>query len=115
MMTDATPEAAVLSDPYRRHACRYLAAQDDLVVTLEELTWAVADEECAATGASVAGTDDRRIATTLHHVHLPKLDEAGVLEYDVDRGTVTADAGLAAVRELLEVLHDRPDYADVRH
>lgn len=114
-MTDQSAGArAVLSQPYRRHICEYLSSNDDLVVTLEELTRAVADAEPAANGTTVAEVDDRHIATTLHHVHLPKLDHVGVLEYDPDRRTATADSGLPAVLELLRVLADRPARTDLR-
>jgi DNA-binding transcriptional ArsR family regulator len=41
------------------------------------------------------GVDDlnykqrKRVYTSLHQTHLPKLDDSGVVEYDRDRGTVT--------------------------
>lgn len=114
-MTDQSAGArAVLSEPYRRHVCEYLSSNDDLVVTLEELTRAVADAEPAANGTTVAEVDDRHIATTLHHVHLPKLDHVGVLEYDPDRRTVRTDSGLPAVLELLNALEQRSSNADLR-
>ena len=108
-----TPGGAVLSDPYRFHVCRYLAREDDVVVTLEELTWTVADAERSGTDATVSKFDERRIATTLHHVHLPKLDDADVVEYDHESLTVRADSGLEIVVDLLEALDDPPSYADV--
>lgn len=33
--------------------------------------------------------DHKRIQIQLHHVHLPKLEDAGLVEYDTDRRTVT--------------------------
>jgi DNA-binding transcriptional ArsR family regulator len=33
-------------------------------------------------------TEPDAVAATLHHVHLPKLAEAGVVTYDIDAGTV---------------------------
>lgn len=113
-MTDEGIARAVISEPYRRYVCEYLSSNDELIVTLEELTRAVADAERVADGATVAEIDDRCIATTLHHVHLPKLDEAGVLEYDPDRRTARAGSGLPAVLELLRALEDRSADADLR-
>ncbi|MFB6130573.1 MAG: hypothetical protein ABEJ28_07110 [Salinigranum sp.] len=40
-----------------------------------------------ADAGCVAGADEVRVS--LHHVHLPKLDAAGVVDYDHERGTVT--------------------------
>ena len=40
----------------------------------------------------------------LHHVHLPKLDEANVIEYDTDHGTVDRGGELRDVLGLLEVI-----------
>ncbi|USZ67494.1 hypothetical protein NGM10_12240 [Halorussus salilacus] len=34
--------------------------------------------------AALEGADPERVATALHHVHLPKLADAGVVEYDGD-------------------------------
>ena len=39
--------------------------------------------------AAALGSDGRRVAIELHHKHLPRLTEAGLVEWDRDRGTVT--------------------------
>jgi len=43
----------------------------------------LADEVAAREGAEFT-----RVATALRHVHLPKLDDAGVVEFDAETGTV---------------------------
>jgi hypothetical protein len=44
---------------------------------------ALADEVATREGAEFA-----RVATALRHVHLPKLDDAGVVEFEAETGTV---------------------------
>ncbi|WP_459194495.1 DUF7344 domain-containing protein [Halosimplex sp. J119] len=53
--------------------------------------------------ASEASADDvRDVEIQLHHVHLPKLDEAGLVDYDPDEGVVSHDlADAFAVGDLL--------------
>lgn len=48
-------------------------------------------------------SDLREVLRSLHHVHLPKLDEAGFVTYDVESATVAAtdDPRYALVRDLL--------------
>lgn len=78
--------AAVLADPRRR---RVVDALGDLrpPVAIERLAEAVADRDPAE--VPDASVDD--VATTLHHVHLPKLAAAGVVDYDPETTTVTAE------------------------
>jgi predicted DNA binding protein len=44
--------------------------------------------------AGEAGDASSRDATALHHVHLPRLDDVGVVDYDADRRVVTAVDGV---------------------
>jgi len=45
-------------------------------------------EEVAAAVARRTGDDRRGILIALHHVHLPALADAGVLDYDAEAGRV---------------------------
>lgn len=78
----------LLSDRYRRHA---LACLDGLPepVPLERLTEQVAGREFQQPPDNVSMITKTRIATDLHHSHLPKLEEAGIIAYDADEGQVT--------------------------
>lgn len=53
--------------------------------TVDELAASIADEE----GIPGESTDYERLRTTLHHVDLPALDDAGFLTYDPGRNTAT--------------------------
>ncbi|UPV74258.1 helix-turn-helix domain-containing protein [Halorussus limi] len=86
--TDVAPEerCRLLGDSLRRRTLRALDP-DERPVALSELRDRVAD-----------GSDSDTVAVRLHHVHLPKLDEAGLVSYDPERNVVEA--------------RPRPDWAD---
>lgn len=68
----------VLSANRRRHALYVLYRRSDST-TVRDLADALTPE---------SGTDTARTTAALAHVHLPKLDDAGVVEYDREAGTV---------------------------
>ncbi|SEP94528.1 DUF7344 domain-containing protein [Natrinema salaciae] len=104
---EATPSLdlvfELLSDSRRRYILYHLHDQSDGVATIENLTENVAALEQAtergdAGGKSAGGlradsdrgSADRRtdIQLELQHVHLPKLEDAGVIEHDRRSDTV---------------------------
>lgn len=76
----------LLKSERRRRTLRYLLEVDRESVEVEALAAAVADGE----GDRPPEADRERVTTTLVHADLPRLDEAGVVDYDPDRGRVTA-------------------------
>lgn len=78
----------VLRDPSRRFLIRYLLRTESSIVEHETLVEGLIDR--------FDGDVDRQtIVTALRHVHLPKMADAGVIEYDsgddivrIDRSTV---------------------------
>lgn len=70
----------LLRDQCRRTCVRALAARDG-AVALDELAEVVAGRE-----GGPASTETAR--TELHHVHLPKLARAGIVDYDTARHVV---------------------------
>ncbi|WP_436908949.1 ArsR/SmtB family transcription factor [Halosimplex marinum] len=82
-----------VADPKRRKILRYLRDTDEEVISVEELTDALADDCDTA-----AGRDQFRISS--QHVHLPKLADAGILAFDPRSGTVRY-AGNERVAKLL--------------
>lgn len=77
----------VISSPRRRSALYYLKDRADGTVSLDGLAERVRERESTipATSTSVS-TDEVKIS--LAHAHLPKLDTAGIVEYDPDDATV---------------------------
>ncbi|WP_276271734.1 DUF7344 domain-containing protein [Haloarcula litorea] len=72
---------ALVADECRRRLLRHLASGDRREHTLASLTAALS-ERADASGSTEGRDRDLRVA--LHHVHLPKLDDAGVIHYDPD-------------------------------
>jgi len=74
-----------LAHERRQSVCEVLAAADREVLSLEEVSERVAARQEDRTDGPA---DARTVKVDLHHVHLPKLDEAGLIEYDHEINTV---------------------------
>lgn len=70
---------SLLGSEHRREVCRYLSSAPENVHKLSELAEAIAPQ---------LDEDAKRFAVGLHHQHLPKLDRAGLLDYDPRSRTV---------------------------
>ena len=88
-----------LAHPRRRTILHHLVENGDETVALDELTETIATDGGTATISHES--DDTRTRVELHHVHLPKLAAAGIIEYDADRHTVQYRASVQ-VETLLE-------------
>ena len=75
----------LLSDKSRRIVLKYLRDQPDHGASFEELV-----AHLSRRAALVEERDQRsaRFKIALHHLHLPKLDNHGVLDYDGRSGAV---------------------------
>ncbi|WP_436923782.1 DUF7344 domain-containing protein [Halosimplex amylolyticum] len=75
----------LIADPRRRQVLQYLIENDEEAVPIGELIAAIVDSKVPP----AAGEDPiERITTELHHVHLPKLADASLADYDRDCETV---------------------------
>lgn len=70
----------LLASARRRAVLRYLAGRPGDLVSVADLADRLASGEPTASR--------REVATSLHHVHLPKLADAGVIRYDPERWRV---------------------------
>ena len=86
MSTDERLAAALslLANRDRRVAIEFLARGTPRPVTVDDVARHVEGESPEADGR--AGL--RRIAVELHHSHLPRLDEYGLVEFDANAGVV---------------------------
>ena len=87
--TNTLPEGEIyeiLANGRRRETLRHLTEANSTVVTLEELTAAVAASETR--GPPQRATRES-VRSSLHQTHLPKLESLGVVTYDREAKTVT--------------------------
>ena len=101
------PEAFdVLSARRRRHVLHYLL-QRGSTVDLRDLSERLAAWENGVREEAVTYKQRMRVYTALRQTHLPKMDEAGIVEFDKDRSTVSlTDQGTDLEVYLDVVPHD---------
>jgi DNA-binding transcriptional ArsR family regulator len=92
----------VLSNRRRRHVLHYLK-QIPGPVTMRDLSEQLTAWETGKDRAAIRPAERKRVYTALHQNHLPRMDRAGVLEYDRDRGTVVLTDEFDAYDVYLEV------------
>lgn len=95
----------VLQNRRRRLVLNYLQKVDGPTRT-SDLAEAVAAIENDTTTERLDHSERQRVYIALHQVHLPTLDDAGVVSYDGDRGTVEALATADELYESLERIED---------
>jgi len=72
----------------RRRRVLDLLREGDGSATLSELAENIAAEEHDTTVDALRSDERKRVYIALYQGHLPKMDDAGVLDFDADRGTV---------------------------
>ncbi|NHN59142.1 MULTISPECIES: hypothetical protein [Halorussus] len=77
----------VLKSPRRRYALYYLR-QEGGESELSDLTEQVAAWENETTPSALSTEQRKRVYISLYQTHLPKLDEANIVEYDRDAGVI---------------------------
>lgn len=92
----------VLSNDRRRCVLQYLKRHDDRRVELRELVDHVAAWENDMTPREVDSDARKRVYTALRQSHLPKLEKAGVVEYEHLRGEVELTDQASEVQLYLE-------------
>lgn len=85
----------------RRESIRYLLRADG-PVKMRDVAEHVAAREHETTVAALTSTQRQRVYIPLYQSHLPKLDTAGVIEYEKSRGIVRPTARLESFRPYLE-------------
>lgn len=79
----------ILSADRRQEVLKYLD-QTDGTVTLGELAEHIASLECNCEVRELSSQQRKRVYVGLYQCHLPKMAEAGVIEFDSDRKTIAA-------------------------
>ena len=91
----------ILQTSRRRETIRYMLRADD-TVRMRDIAEHVAAREHETTVAALTSAQRQRVYIPLYQSHLPKLDEAGVIDYDKPRGIVRPAEHLDAFRSYLE-------------
>src|SRR6056297_2781768 len=77
----------LLKNRRRREVLTYLLDCDE-TVTLSELAEQIAAWENDTTVNQLNSDQRKRVYVALYQTHLPKMDDAGIIEYDQDRGLI---------------------------
>ena len=110
----------LLQNERRRRAVRYLLDEDESV-DIGSIAEHIAALENDITVAELSSTQRKRVYVGLYQCHLPKLDEAGVVDYDKNRGTVTRTALTDDLAPYLTVgeaetdVEERPEFTAVQY
>ena len=102
---DADERFHLLQNERRRLVIRYLREaerDDDGYVQMRDVAEQVAAWENDTTVAQLSSTVRQRVYIPLYQNHLPKLDDAGVIEYDQSRGTVVPTERVDELAALIE-------------
>lgn len=79
---------SLLSNSRRRFVIEYLHQHEEST-TLSELAAQLAAQESDTDTESIADKQRKIVYVSLYQVHLPRLNDAGFIEYDADTGAVT--------------------------
>ena len=95
----------LLGDDQRRRALTVLRESDE-VVSLDRLAEATAACAEGVDPDDVTPDQRERTATMLHHSHLPRLDDAEVVQYDPASGTVELTGVVEQLDPYLELVEE---------
>ena len=96
---------SMLSNQRRRYVIHFIK-RDPGPVRIRDLAQQVAAWENGIEIEELTYKQRKRVYTSLHQTHLPKLDDAGVVDYDRDRGTITLADGAAELDIYLDVVSE---------
>ncbi|MFW5919681.1 MAG: DUF7344 domain-containing protein [Halanaeroarchaeum sp.] len=94
----------VLANQRRRFAVHLLKREEDDTVAIGDMADQIAAWENGIDKAEITGTERKRVYTALQQSHLPKMDEAGVVEFNKNRGTVEPTPALTNVDLYMDVV-----------
>lgn len=113
---DADELLSTLNDSRRRQTLYYLLANRH--TDLDSLSLQIAAWERDETIAAVPEDASEAVAVSLHHNHIPRLAESGIVEYDTRSGDIVRGSGFDEVEPVVRQLReaeegsDRGDVAD---
>ena len=94
----------VLSNRRRRYTLHYLKQHADEAVEMGDLSTQIAAWETGSPPEELAYDERKRVHTSLYQYHAPKLDDAGIVDYDSDRKTIILRKSARQVDLYMEVV-----------
>lgn len=91
---------ATLQHERRRRVISRLQTAEN-PISLTDFADELAAEETETSTDDVSEAEMTRVSTSLYHVHLPKLADAGIVEYDWDEDTITLAENVEQVEPYL--------------
>ena len=91
----------LLSNSRRRFVINYLL-RVDRAVSIQELSRELAMWEFDATAEELTDQEEKRIYVALYQTHVPKLEEAGIVDYDTDTGLIQLDEQATELQPYVE-------------
>mgnify|MGYP000501254225 CR=1 FL=1 len=104
----------LLKNGRRRGVLRYLREHGGSAV-LSDVAEHIAAEENGITVRELSSAQRKRVYIGLYQCHLPKLDSAGVIEYDQNRGTIELQDSVTQLEEYLDLRGDETEGASDRN
>lgn len=98
----------LLKNRRRRQVLAYLREADE-TVTLSDLAEEIAAWENDIEIRELNSAQRKCVYVGLYQTHLPKMDDAGVIDYNKDRGLITLSENATLLDEYLEYGQERPD------
>jgi hypothetical protein len=97
----------VLANQRRRFAVHLLKREEDDSVAIGEMAEQIAAWENGIDTTEITGDERKRVYTALQQSHLPKMDEAGVVEFNKSRGVIEPTPALQNVDLYMDVVEGR--------
>ncbi|OAQ54447.1 hypothetical protein HTG_02545 [Natrinema mahii] len=101
----------LLKNRRRREVLTYLLEADE-TVTLGELAEQIAAWENDTDVNALSSDQRKRVYVALYQTHLPKMDDAGIVEYDQDRGLISLSDNADLLMMYLDTETHRQDRWD---
>ncbi|WP_247004891.1 DUF7344 domain-containing protein [Halosolutus gelatinilyticus] len=101
----------LLKNRRRREVLKYLLETDE-TVTLGELAEQIAAWENDTEVNALSSDQRKRVYVALYQTHLPKMDDAGIVEYDQDRGLISLSDNADLLMMYLNTDNHRQDRWD---
>ena len=97
----------VLSNQRRRFAVHLLKREEDDSIAIGDMAEQIAAWENGIETTEITGNERKRVYTALQQSHLPKMDKAGVVDFNKNRGIVEPMPAMTDVDVYMDVVEGR--------